>query len=120
VTAGPPWIAELFRAIDAKDAERFAGFIVEDGTFLFGNAPAVSGRAAVRDVVAGFFGSIRGLSHQVLHVAEAGGAVWSRGIVTYTRHDGSTLIVPFSNYFERRGDKVRHYQIYVDASTLYR
>jgi hypothetical protein len=115
----PSWLAGLFQAIDAKDAERFVSYLAEDGTFVFGNAPAAAGRPAIRDMVAGFFGSIRGLSHQVLDVAEAKGAVWSRGIVTYVRHDGTTLIVPFCNHFEMHGDKVKHYRIYVDASKLY-
>jgi ketosteroid isomerase-like protein len=119
VVSKPSWIAGLFKAIDAKDADRFVSYIAEDGTFAFGNAPAAAGRAAIREVVAGFFGSIRGLSHEVLEVAEAGGGVWSRGIVTYVRHDGSTLTAPFCNHFEMKGDKVKHYRIYVDASKLY-
>ena len=115
----PPWIDGLFEAIDARDAERFASFIATDATFRFGNAPAVTGRAAIRDAVAGFFASIRGLSHQVQSVAEEGAHVWSRGIVTYVRHDGSSLTAPFCNYFEMGNGGVRHYQIYVDASALY-
>ena len=116
----PHWIDEVFKAIDAKDAERFASFIAADGTFLFGNAPAVSGRDAIRAAVAGFFASVRGLSHQLHSVSEENGKVWSRGIVTYVRHDGSSLSAPFCNYFEMGNGGVRHYQIYVDASALYR
>jgi len=112
-------MGELFQAIDAKDAERFASFIAPGASFVFGNAPAVSGRQGIRDAVAGFFASVRGLSHQVLSVAEEGGRVWSRGMVTYERHDGSRLTVPFCNYFEMQGERVKHYQIYVDASALY-
>ncbi|MGH8764948.1 MAG: nuclear transport factor 2 family protein [Burkholderiales bacterium] len=115
----PAWLDELFLAIDAKDADRFASFIAEDGAFVFGNAPAVQGRQEIREAVAGFFASIRGLSHQVLGVAEEGAEVWLRGVVTYERHDGSKLTVPFSNYFEMQDGRVRHYQIYVDASALY-
>ena len=110
---------ELFKAIDAKDAERFASFIAADGTFVFANAPAMTGRAAIRDAVAGFFASIRGLSHEVHSVAQEGSQVWSRGIVTYVRHDGSSLTAPFCNYFEMENGGVRHYQIYVDASALH-
>ena len=110
---------DLFKAIDARDAERFASFIAADGTFLFGNAPAVTGRNAIREAVAGFFASIRGVSHQVQGVTADGTRIWSRGIVTYVRQDGSSLTAPFSNYFEMGDGGVRHYQIYVDASALY-
>jgi uncharacterized protein (TIGR02246 family) len=115
----PAWIEDLFAAIDAKDADRFVSFITEDGAFVFGNAPPATGRAAIRDVVAGFFASIRGLSHDVRDVSIDGDRVWSRGIVTYVRHDASSLTVPFCNYFEMRDGGVHHYQIYVDASALY-
>ena len=115
----PGWMDELFKAIDAKDAERFTAFIAANGTFVFANAPAVTGRTAIRDAVAGFFASIRGLSHDVQSVAHDGSQVWSRGIVTYVRHDGSSLTAPFCNYFEMENGAVRHYQIYVDASALH-
>ena len=95
----PSWIDELFKAIDEKDAERFASFIAADGTFLFGNAPAVA--------------------HEVQGVSEDGAHVWSRGVVTYVRQDGSSLSAPFCNYFQMGDGGVRHYQIYVDASKLY-
>jgi uncharacterized protein (TIGR02246 family) len=115
----PLWLADLFAAIDAKDAERFASHIAEDGVFLFGNAPPVAGRAAIRDVVAGFFGSIRALTHRVDDVSVDAERVWSRGLVTYVRHDGSQLAVPFCNCFDMQGERVRRYQIFVDASALY-
>jgi ketosteroid isomerase-like protein len=115
----PAWIGALFKAIDAKDADRFAAFIAEEGVFQFGNAPPVTGRGAIRDAVAAFFASIRALAHDVRDVDTGGERVWSRGTVTYTRHDGSQLSVPFCNCFEMRGELVRHYQIYVDASALY-
>lgn len=119
MAARPPWLAGLFAAIDGKDAERFASFVAPDGVFLFGNAPPVAGRSAIRDAVAGFFASIRGLTHRVDDVSVDGPLVWSRGLVTYVRHDGSQLAVPFCNCFEMRGDLIARYQIFVDASALY-
>ena len=113
------WIAALFATIDRQDAEAFAGFLADDARFAFGNLPAVAGRAAIRDFVAGFFSSIRALSHVVPDAWQAGDAVICRGEVTYTRHDGSVLTVPFANVFRMDGDKVRDYRIYTDASALY-
>lgn len=113
------WIAELFSAIDRKDADAFAGYVTEDARFAFGNLPAVAGRAAIRDFVAGFFASIRAVSHQVPDAWQAGDTVVCRGEVSYTRHDGSILTVPFANVFRMDGDKVRDYRIYMDASALY-
>lgn len=114
-----PWLDGLFAAIDRQDADAFAGFLAEDAAFRFGNLPVVEGRHAIREFVAGFFQSIRGVSHSVLESWQAGDALVCRGEVTYTRHDGSTLSVPFANIFKLAGERVRDYLIYVDASALY-
>jgi ketosteroid isomerase-like protein len=113
------WLASLFAAIDRQDADAFSGFLAEDAVFRFGNLPAVEGRDAIRSFVAGFFGSIRAVSHAVLDDWQAGDAVICRGEVTYTRHDGSMLTVPFANILKLAGERVRDYMIYADTSALY-
>ena len=113
------WIDALFAAIDGKDAEAFTGFIAEDARFVFANQPAVEGRDAIRDFVAGFFASIRAVSHRVPDTWRAEDAVICRGEVTYVRHDGTALTVPFANVLVMHGDRVRDYRIYMDASALF-
>jgi hypothetical protein len=41
------------------------------------------------------------------------------GQVTYTRHDGSQLSVPFANVLKLDGTRVREYLVFADASTLW-
>jgi hypothetical protein len=41
------------------------------------------------------------------------------GLVTYTRLDGSQVIVPFVNVFYLRGDKIARYLIYIDNGPLF-
>jgi ketosteroid isomerase-like protein len=113
------WAAGLFAAIDRQDADAFARHFAPEGCFQFGNAPPVAGREAVRDMVGGFFASITGLRHQLDDVWEVPGGVVVVGMVTYTRHDGSELRVPFCDVLRLRGDEVTHYQIYIDTSLLY-
>lgn len=113
------WVDGLFAAIDRQDAAAFAGFLAEDARFAFGNLPAVTGREAIREFVAGFFASIRAVSHSVPEAWQADDALTCRGEVTYTRHDGSTLTVPFANVLLMNGDAVRDYRIYADTSALY-
>ena len=68
----PAWLAELFRAIDARDTERFVSFITEDGSFIFGNAPAVNGRQGIREAVAGFLRALtKGMRDTVVNPEEA-------------------------------------------------
>ena len=42
------------------------------------------------------------------------------GNVTYTRLDGSTLSVDFSNTFRLNGNKIKDYLIFIDNSDLYK
>ena len=111
--------ARLFAAIDGRDADAFVAFIAEDGEFRFGNAPPVVGRAAIRAAVAGFFAAIGGCRHRLLASWTSPGTAVCEGEVTYTRHDGSTLAVPFVNVFALGDGRIRSYRIYIDNGPLF-
>ncbi len=115
----PVWLEPLFAAIDRRDADTFATFLADDATFRFGNADGVVGRAAIREAVGGFFASIARLDHTIADAWALDGAVVVHGSVTYTRHDGGRLTVPFANVFKLQGEKIGEYLIFVDASQLY-
>jgi ketosteroid isomerase-like protein len=113
------WVKDLFATIDHKDAEGFVGRLTEDATFVFGNAEPVTGRGPIHDLLVGFFSSIRGLRHRLEETWLLPDAAIVTGRVTYTRHDGSTLEVPFADVFKMHGRLVHDYLIYIDASKLY-
>jgi len=115
----PSFVAPLFEAIDAMDADAFVSFLSRDAVFRFGNGPEVRGREAIREAVAGFFGTIAGLRHRLLGTWTHPGTVICRGEVTYTRKDGSDVTLPFADVFELRGDEIREYQIYMDVAPLF-
>ncbi len=112
-------IKALFSAIDQKDVLTFSDFLSLDVSFRFGNAEPIEGRQPVTEMVQGFFDSIQNLEHELQEILRDGNAIVCRGEVTYTRHDGSRLKVPFMNYFGIAKGLIREYQIYIDASTLY-
>lgn len=112
-------IQELFKTIDERDSEGFAGFLSPDCIFRFGNAPEVKGRENVKQAVAGFFASIKALSHELETQWETPEGVGCHGTVTYWRKDGSSLTVPFANIFETDSNGIRRYLIFTDASSLY-
>ena len=117
-TAGPD-ITALFAAIDRKDTASFVDALTDDAVFRFGSAPPVQGREAVAAAVDGFFGTIAGLSHTVSNVLWDGGTQVCEGEVTYERHDGTTVTLPFTDVFEYSGDRIAHYKIYMDIGPLY-
>ncbi|GAB4460594.1 MAG: hypothetical protein OHK0029_24860 [Armatimonadaceae bacterium] len=118
-TVKPAWLDALFASIDAKDTDTFASFLADDSVFVFGNAEPVHGRQAIHQMVEGFLQSIAGIEHHIIEGWEHPASVICRGTVTYTRHNGTKLSVPFANVFKMKGDKIREYLVYVDISTLY-
>ena len=86
-------VAQVFADIDSFDPDRFVANLTEDARFRFANADPVTGRAAVREAVAGFFSSIDGLTHHIRNVYEAGDTVIAQIDVEYVRKDGKTVTV---------------------------
>ena len=110
---------KLFVSIDAMDTEGFLGFIRPDAEFRFASAPPVQGHAAIREAVDGFFSTIAALSHDLQRLVADGNSVVCEGNVTYTRHDGSRITLPFCNVFETKDGLISLYRIYIDVAPLY-
>jgi len=117
--ATPTWVTTLFHALDTFNAKTFASFLTDDAIFVFGNAEPVRGKQSIHDTVAGFFTSIQAIRHDLLDTWTLPETIICRGVVTYTRHSGTQLSVPFANVFKLRGDLIQDYLIYVDNSQLY-
>jgi ketosteroid isomerase-like protein len=113
------WWQRLFAAIDARDTAAFLSFLAADAQFRFGNAPTIVGSEAIGAAVEGFFGAIAACRHQLLGTWSGNATVACEGVVTYTRHDRSTVAVPFANVFELRAEKIAAYRIYIDNSPLF-
>ncbi|MDH3614419.1 MAG: nuclear transport factor 2 family protein [Gammaproteobacteria bacterium] len=116
---GGEFFENLFASIDAMDTESFLSFIHEDATFRFGSAVPVKGHAAIGAAVEGFFASFAKLRHVLKRQVAEGNAVVCEGEVTYTRHDGSIITLPFANVFEVDDGLISLYRIYIDIGPLY-
>lgn len=110
---------KLFVAIDEMDTEGFLQLLSSDCVFRFGSAPAVQGHEAIRTAVDGFFASIVGLEHDVHRVIDDGNGIACEGEVTYTRHDGDRVTLPFCDIFETDSGLISVYRIYMDIGPLY-
>jgi len=113
------WVTQLFQALDTFNAEAFASFLTNEAVFVFGNAEPVRGKQTIQDVVAGFFTTIQAIRHDRVETWTLPETVICRGIVTYTRHDGSQLSAPFANIFKLKNGLIQDYLIYVNNSQLY-
>lgn len=112
-------LERLFASIDAMDTDGFLACIGEHGRFRYGSAPPVTGHAAIRAAVDAFFASVAGLEHRVTkHIAD-GRTLVAEGEVTYARHDGSEITLPFVNVFEVDSGLIFDYKVYIDIAPLY-
>ncbi len=112
-------LRDLFAAIDSKDTAAFLDFLSEDARFRFGSAPPAIGHAAIGAAVGGFFDTVAGLSHDVALSVAGDGFLICEGEVTYRRHDGSTVTLPFVDVFELETERISNYKIYMDIGPLY-
>lgn len=112
-------LQRLFAAIDAQDIDAFLEHLAEPASFRFGSAPAVAGKPAIKAAVSGFFASISGLEHEIDLTIANGSAIVCEGNVTYTRHDGSRITLPFTDVFRMAGERIADYRIYMDVAPLY-
>ena len=112
-------VARVFADIDAFDPDKFVAHLTPDVRFRFANADPVTGRAGVKEAVAGFFATIDGLTHHVRNVWEFGETVIVQIDVEYHRKDGKTVTVPNADILIYDGDLVRDWQIYIDVAPVY-
>ncbi len=113
------WWERLFESIDGKDVPGFLSFLTVDAEFRFANNPSAYGRDEIGAVVGGFLGAIGGSKHRLIHAWKDEETAACEGEVTYTRHDGSTLTLPFVNVFYMRDGSIARYLIYIDNSALF-
>ena len=114
------YIKDMYGIVDAKDSAALAALMTEDGIFRFANMPPVEGKEAITVFLDGFFQSIKDISHSQIEDWIVDSTRFAAGTVTYTRHDDSTLAVPFSVILKMQGDLIAEYLIFVDTSELYK
>src|SRR5210317_1749509 len=90
------YVKDMYRMVDSMDGAGLARMMTENGSFRFANIPAVEGREAVTGFLNNFFQSIKGIAHDHIEDWKVDDTRFATGRVTYTRHDDSTLAVPFS------------------------
>lgn len=112
------WVDDLFAAVDAKDTERFLSFLTADAQFRFGSDPPVIGTAAIRGAIDAVLTSVAGLSHELEQVWAQGSNVICKGTITYTRHDGRRVSIPFCNVLGMSDGRIRDYVVYTDPKPL--
>lgn len=113
------WIESTYAALDAKDVDAFVAQLTPGATVQFGNGAPVAGRVAIRDAFSEFFEAIDTLSHAFTSQLRVDDTLIIEEIVTFTRRDGTTVMIPAATVCELSEGKADRMQTYIDVSLLF-
>lgn len=116
----PDWLRDLYRLVDAAAVDEYLErYYTEDTELRFGSAPAVRGRAAVREALAA--GHDRhAMEHTFVNVWTVGDETICEFRVRYTmRADGRVVDLPSLAILHRaQGGLVDGLRVYIDPTPL--
>jgi ketosteroid isomerase-like protein len=114
----PGFVRPLFEALDRQDARAAVTFLTPDARLRFANAGPVVGREAIGRSLDDFFGTVRGVRHELLGVWALDDVVVCELEVTYSMLDGRTISLPCVDIFRTRGGLIADYRVFIDVSPL--
>ncbi|HEX8867210.1 MAG TPA: nuclear transport factor 2 family protein [Lentzea sp.] len=113
-------VRRMCAAVDSGDAEAFGSWFASDATYTFGNAPALTGRAAIIAATAGAAGALPWVRHVVDQVAEVGDQLFCRFTIETAAPDGSPLALPCVTVIWMSGAEIVDYRVHMDISPALR
>ena len=113
------WVEETYEALDAKDVDGFVAKLTPGATVRFGNGEPLAGRVAIRDAFAEFFDAIGTMSHAFTSELRIDDTLVIEEMVTFTRHDGTAVVLPAATVCELSQGKADRLQKYIDVSPLF-
>ncbi|WP_435283489.1 nuclear transport factor 2 family protein [Streptomyces koelreuteriae] len=111
---------KVFALVDSADAAGFSRLFTPQGRLRFANNEPMTGPDAIEAGVKGFFSSIRGLHHTVVHEWINGADSIVELMVDYDRLDGSTVTLPVvSIWHVDESGLVDDYRVYFDLGPVF-
>lgn len=112
-------VRRFFRAADSRDAAGFVQVLTPDVRWVFGNAPALHGREAVREALSGFFSYVREMDHEIVGIWESPECITAETRVRYVDQFGRTFSFPGCDLLFLSGNLFREVRIFVDNHELF-
>ncbi|HUQ82380.1 MAG TPA: nuclear transport factor 2 family protein [Gemmatimonadaceae bacterium] len=113
------WLETTFEALDAKDVDAFVGQLTPGAELRYGNGAPLAGRVAIRDAFTEFFGTIESVSHAFTSQLRVDDTLVIEQMVTFTRRNGSVVMLPSCSVFDLTEGKADRVQTYVDVSPVF-
>jgi len=84
-----------------------------------GTRTPVAGRSAIEAAIAGFFGTIKGLSHAIVHQWDMGDTTIMQSEVTYGRLDERHVTIPVVTIYRHGDGLIDDYRIFADLAPVH-
>ena len=111
--------AEVLADVDRMDAKAFASHLAKDCLLRYANDDEVVGRDAIEAAIAGFFSTIKGISHRIVEQWDVDGATIVQLEATYTRLDDGQVTLPAVTIYRRGAHLIDDYRVFVDLAPVY-
>lgn len=100
------------------DPARLAEYFTEDGIYHNIPMPAVQGRAAIAEFIAGFTAMFAGIDFNVHRQVCDGDLVFNERTDVMRRKDGQAIELPVTGVFEIRDGRIAAWRDYFDMATV--
>jgi len=112
-------VRRLMAAVELNASDEYVSHFTDDAVYKVGNAEAVVGPESIRRLAASVIHLIEKVSHDVRNIWELGDTLICEMELRYLRKDGKTVTVPNLTIVRFEGDRVRSYQAFLDASSVF-
>ncbi len=112
-------VRRLIAAVELNASEEYVSYFTDDAVYKVGNAAAVVGPESIRRLADSVILLIEKVSHDVRNIWELGDTLICEMELRYLRKDGKTVTVPNLTIVRFEGDRVRSYQAFLDASSVF-
>ena len=113
------WVEQTYEALDEKNVDAFVAQLTPGATVRFGNGDPVAGRVAIREAFGELFEAIDTMSHAFTSQLRVDDTLMIEEIVTFTRRDGATVVLPAATVCQLTQGKADRMQTYIDVSPLF-
>jgi ketosteroid isomerase-like protein len=112
-------VQEAFRSVDEMRLDDFAALFTPDGTMTFGNGEPSVGPDAIKAALGAFYQLLQGVRHELRGAWIVDDVSINEAVVHYTMKDGSDVPLPVTSILRWSGDRVRAWNIYMDAAPAF-
>ncbi|ROS01303.1 SnoaL-like protein [Sinobacterium caligoides] len=110
---------QIIAAVDSGDPNLYAKLLTDNSVFRFANYPPVKGKPDIFSAQSDFYASVKSTKHEIIRVWQDNETIVADMLVTYVRHDGSTITLPVVDIFEIEDNKISATLIYMDINPLH-